>query len=222
MAQCGGSWGHIRPEQGDGVVCATGLGLFSPWVRLSAASSLINSSLPWRDLEAQGAAGALFNLSGWSMQDGRASERGMRVGACVCVCTGARGMLGAGTVSFLLFKRSLEDRSAEMRVYLWLPCTDLVASYSPGKVPMSTCAGAAASGAFRPLEGSTSPGVQFIVGCAQQPLLASSSVPCPRSCKMLRGRGRLECRFKSAKARDPSHSHSRNIHGAPNTCWVQG
>ena len=145
-----------------------------------------------------------------------------RMCTCVCAHTGAREMLGAGTVSFLLLRRSLGDRSAEMRVYLGLPRTDLVASYSPGKVPMSTCAGAVASGAFRPLEGSASPRVQFTVGCAQQPLLASSSVLCPRSCKMLRGRGRLECRFKSAKARDPSHSHSTNIHGAPNTCRVQG
>lgn len=40
---------------------------------------------------------------------------------CVCVCTGERGMLGAGKFSFLLFKRSLEDRLAEMRVDLGLP-----------------------------------------------------------------------------------------------------
>lgn len=80
MAQCGGGWGCIHPEQEDGVACAMGLGLFSPWVRLSAASSLINSSLPWRDLEAQRAAGALLNLSGWSMQGGQASGKG----TCVC------------------------------------------------------------------------------------------------------------------------------------------
>ena len=89
MAQCGGSWYHICPDQGDGVVCATGLGLFSPWVRLSAASSLINSSLPWRDLETQRAAGAFFSLSGWSVQAGRASERGCAyVHMCVCAHRG--------------------------------------------------------------------------------------------------------------------------------------
>ena len=109
-----------------------------------------------------------------------------------------------------------------MKVYLGLPCTAVLASYSPGKAPMSTALGAVASRAFRPPEGSASPGVQFIVEGTQQPLLASSSVPCPRSHKMLRGTGRLEPRFKSAKARDPSHSHSTNIHGAPNTCRVQG
>lgn len=52
---------------------------------------------------------------------------------------------------------------------------------------MSTVLGAVASRAFRPPEGSASPGKQFIVEGAQQPLLASSSVPCPRSHKMLRG-----------------------------------
>lgn len=116
MAQCGGGVGRIRPEEGDGVACATGLGLFSPWVRLSAASSLINSSLPWRGLEAQRAAGALLNLSGWSVQGGQASGKGTCVCAHLCVCTGAQGMLGAGTISFLLFRRSFGNRSAEMKV----------------------------------------------------------------------------------------------------------
>lgn len=87
MAQCGGGLGRIRPEEGDGVACATSLGLFSPWVRLSAASSLVNSSLPWRDLEAQRAAGALLSLSGWSVQGGQASGKGMCMCAHVCVCT---------------------------------------------------------------------------------------------------------------------------------------
>lgn len=87
---------------------------------------------------------------------------------------------------------------------------------------MSTALGAVTSRAFRPPEGSASPGKQFIVEGAQQPQLASSSVPCLRSHKMLRGTERLEPRFKSAKARGPSHSHSTNTHGAPNTCRVQG
>ena len=93
---------------------------------LSAASSLVNSSLPWRDLEAQRAAGALLSLSGWSVQGGQASGKGtcvctrVCVHTCVCahvcVCTGAQGMLGAGTISFLLFRRSFGNQSAEMKV----------------------------------------------------------------------------------------------------------
>ncbi|CAI9165851.1 unnamed protein product [Rangifer tarandus platyrhynchus] len=63
-------------------------------------------------------------------------------------------------------RRSFGDRSAEMRVYLGLPRTDLVASYSPGEVPKPTCAGAVASGAFRPLE---APPARGAVPCGVRP-----------------------------------------------------
>lgn len=89
------------------MACAMGLGLFSPWVRLSAASNLINSSTPWGDLEAPAAAGALLDLSGQSVQDGQASRTGW--GVCLHA-QGHRehgGGWGAARIPFLLPRREL-------------------------------------------------------------------------------------------------------------------
>lgn len=113
-----------------------GLGLFSPWVRLSAASNLINSSTPWGDLEAPAAAGALLDLSGRSVQDGQASRSGRGV------CPRAQGHRGTGNAVGWGGTNPLPSpqegalggrAAAETEVFLGLSCTELLARDPPGQ-----------------------------------------------------------------------------------------
>lgn len=99
----GTSWeGHVweqlfsRPVLGLGMESGWFVQwVWGPWVHLSAASNLINSTMPWRDPEAQAAAGA--PLVSQSVRTKYATWRGG------WGCWGkVQGTLGARHVFFLL------------------------------------------------------------------------------------------------------------------------
>ena len=110
---------------GVGVAHTLGLGQFSLWVHLAAASKLINSSESWRDLEAQ--AGALLH------QAGRARWGGIWKGCvCVyaCVCVSVHSSPGNAGVraNHCLPGGNLRGWAAEMGDFPGLLCPDLLAS----------------------------------------------------------------------------------------------